>query len=908
MPVLVNRYALPKWKRKQSMTQSLRDIRHIDKTFYMGSDDRFYEPNYLHYVPSDVLRVLVEPIIDRDDHEWSIHRADVWTHIIPQIVDPARRLPDQGWKIHVSATTENCAAILTKVADAAVRRRIQFKFANDVDTLKLMTSKRWTRGGSGKFITIYPIDETEFVAFIDILYHDLDGFDGSYILSDRRYKDSRCLYYRYGGIRAVRRLDYLGRRREVLVSPAGEDVLDQRRAYFETPPWAKDPFPPEADDGQGELTLNDGRYVIKKALSFSNTGGVYLAQDTVTGEDVVVKEARPFVELGSNGQDATTRLAQEAKILAIASDLGITPRLRSTFWDWENFYLVEDYLDAEDMRGMMLLHSPLLRVNPTKADAEAFYERYRTMFSDLLEAIDRMHGLGIVIGDLSPTNIMVEKKTGAVRIIDLEGAFRPATDGPQQIYTPGFRLETKGREKDSDYGDDLDAAAAIMTYSMFPIAAMTRLRDDVFTRVLPVLVDDIGWARTPVLRIIRGLLNRSLSCRDAIALLKADTEIETPFERPSRHRDERSVDEIRLGLVRFAADNYRLEEPYTLFPIDPFGRQSNPLGLFFGATGIVATLVAAGEMPDLAALKRFREELDACDPAHLAPGLIVGAAGMAIGLLAAGEPEAARRFLDAANEGPLTTAHHSLYYGMAGIGLANLVGHQATGDGRYLDAARRYATLLEERAIASDRGVHWQDNGTVRIGLGYGQSGVALFLLRLSQVLNEPRWRVLGQRALEYDLSFGREIEPGVISFSDTPDDERTFEQYIEQGSGGIAKVAIRYGLWDRVDGMLCDMQRKYSAFAGLIYGLSGFVDVLVDAHLYSGDPTYLAMAERPLSGLTDLYVFQLDNRLAVPGENLFRVSCDYATGLCGVIATLNRWENGLGDGMCLDWLDGKRV
>jgi hypothetical protein len=43
----------------------------------------------------------------------------------------------------------------------------------------------------------------------------------------------------------------------------------------------------------------------------------------------------------------------------------------------------------------------------------------------------------------------------------------------------------------------------------------------------------------------------------------------------------------------------------------------------------------------------------------------------------------------------------------------------------------------------------------------------------------------------------------------------------------------------------------------------------------------------------------------AVPGENLFRISFDYATGIAGVMRTLHRYQHDLPDDLLLDQLDG---
>lgn len=882
--------------------RSLREARHIDKVFFMAADSRFYEPVYSHYRPTDELSSLVKQVLQTRGLQWSIWRSGVWSHVMPNPDAATVPLPTQGWKIHVSANEINCRDILTKVAHLALEHGLQFKFANDINTMKLMTSKRWSRGGSGKFITIYPPTDEVFRQFIECAYAILKDDVGSYILSDNRYKDCRCLYYRYGGMIPVDRLDYMGQLVPILTSPDGQEVVDRRTPYFETPPWVSDPFPRE-DPESSEMTLNEGRFLVNSALGFSNTGGVYLATDTATGHEVVVKEARPYVELVANGQDATTRLAQEEKILRLVSDLGVSPQLITTFWDWENFYLVEEHLDAVDMREVMLMNTPLLRINPSREDSEAFYAKCKSIFTSLLEAVDQFHRKGVVIGDLSPMNILVEKATMTVRIIDLEAAFQPTVDDPLDIHTPGFRAAVKGRKKESNYQDDVYAIGAIMMYSMFPIVAMAYVRDDLFSNVLPALVADIGWSNTPIQTVIQQLSGNAITCREAIALLQGPASFEKPYT-AKQSAAILSPAEACRELAGFIISNYRLEEVYALFPVDPFAGHTNALSLGFGACGIVQSLRKCGfDVPEQA-LERYNREMAAVGPQALPPGFLTGTAGIAWASFGIGSADIGKRFMDYANGSALLRQHHSLYYGMAGVGMANLAAYRSTGEPHYLDVAIDLAKTLASTAIEDERGLHWEDEGGIRIGFGYGQSGVALFFLRLSQVLNVASWRAMGSKALDYDLSFGYELEPGSLTFACAPEEKNTYEHYIEQGSAGVAKVAIRYGLWDRLDRILTDLHRKYSGFPGLIYGLAGFVDVLVDAYLYSGDEKYLSMAERPLQGLADLYLFKEDSGYATPGENLFRISCDYATGTAGIMRTLHRRVTLSPDEFCLDEID----
>lgn len=88
---------------------------------------------------------------------------------------------------------------------------------------------------------------------------------------------------------------------------------------------------------------------------------------------------------------------------------------------------------------------------------------------------------------------------------------------------------------------------------------------------------------------------------------------------------------------------------------------------------------------------------------------------------------------------------------------------------------------------------------------------------------------------------------------------------------------------------MINDIYRKYSIFSGLIFGLGSFIDTLVDLYIFLKKERYFRMIGRPLAGIKKLYLLETEKGLATPGDNLFRISCDYATGVAGVMRSLYR-------------------
>ena len=180
----------------------------ISREFYDSFDNFVYNPRHFFQVAERIL-----------PSSWKVEREGIWLHCQP----PIFTMPDQGWKIHVSATHANAPPILSTVAKVMVSYDVPFKCALDHTILNLLNSKMWVRGGAGKFLTIYPQDEEQFKLLLEILQTKLVGHRGPYILSDRRYKDSGVLFYRYGGLARMKSVNEQGESVSVIRRSQRED-------------------------------------------------------------------------------------------------------------------------------------------------------------------------------------------------------------------------------------------------------------------------------------------------------------------------------------------------------------------------------------------------------------------------------------------------------------------------------------------------------------------------------------------------------------------------------------------------------------------------------------------------------------------------------------------------------------
>lgn len=846
-------------------------------------ETRFFEPLEARPVAEEDFIALVR---SQAGAGWSLKRRGVWVHCMPD----GARLALQGWKIHLSSVPRDARALLEAVSGFLISRGVPFKFLADAATLRLTGSKSWSRGASGKFVTVYPADEEGFKALLPRLDALTRAFRGPYILSDRRYGDSRVLFYRYGGIRLNTRLRPDGSRAPVLLAPDGGEVPDVRNPFYRVPSWASDPFPAERPK-EGDDLLG-GRFAVERPLHFSNTGGVYLARDMETGKTAVLKEARPDVHGFSAEEDAVALLRREHAMLVRVAPLGVSPRPLAFFTEWEHCYLAQEHLDGYltllryASRGSLFLERSR---DPERL--RRLWERDLTVARRLAAAVETLNAAGLVVGDVSYNNVLVHPETLDVKVIDLEGAFLPGEAPRARVVTPGFSDPGRAADAPPTRADDAYGVGAALLFLLTHKNALLKLRPEAGLRALAEAVSEFGLP-DGILEAVKALMDPDPARRPrpAAALEPlAAAPLRAPAADTPRIRPEETVREAcRFMLAQ--ADPGREDR---LFPADPAVFESNPVNLAHGAAGVLYALgTAGGGAPE--GLLDWLERRARSGPS-LPPGLRTGTAGIAWTLCALGRQEAALSLLESAEGHPLLGACDDLDHGAAGWGLANLKLWSSTGDRRRLDAAVRVADGLLERAHLDADGLFWPEpDGAVSYGLGHGAAGIALFLLYLDCALGGGRFRTAASDALAYDLARGVAQE-GTLSWRRGSRARNILYPYRRYGSAGVGTACLRFlratgeARWkEAVEGIFQDCDRRFAAFPGRESGLAGLGEFHLDAYRMTGEPRFLAAAEKAAAGLS-LFAVPQPEGLAFPGDGLTHLSCDLATGSAGVVLFLDR-------------------
>lgn len=494
--------------------------RHLkrDVFFFIQLNKEFFESIECHQPVSDELLKEVKNFLP---NEWNIKKEKLWYYASPPSII---HIPLQGWKIHISATILTAKEILKRVVPILIEKITSFKFVVDLDILKFINSKNSNRASSGKFITIYPETEERFKEILEKIYSKTKDLKGPYILSDRPYKDSRIVFYRYGGFYFQYHLNIYGEKIPVIKLQNGEIIPDQRVPYFYLPEGINDPFQEKEPEYEEKVLLKD-RYLVGNPIIFSNKGGVYKGEDTKMKQKVVIKESRPFVDSNEKGIDAIDILEKEYKILKKLEDTGFTPRSIDFFKEWEHYFLVEEFVEGVHLTSYRAIEGIglLLRKNLTPEILKKFCSNLYNIIINLAKMIKSIHERGIIIGDLSPANILINVDTLEQKIIDFEGAYD--TDDSKMpdlpIFTTGFVSPQRLQGNPLSFEDDYYSLGGIIYSMILPVNMMFTFSPKSKSMFLNTIFNDIGLPAS-IKDLIRNLMSEDPSNRpkpDEVMLL-----------------------------------------------------------------------------------------------------------------------------------------------------------------------------------------------------------------------------------------------------------------------------------------------------------------------------------------------------------------------------------------------------
>lgn len=786
--------------------------------------------------------------------------------------ESGKALPKHGWKIHVSAMNSNATDILKIVAAYCVSEKIDFKFIRDDKLLDDINSKQWNRSSSGKFITIYPRSVSVFQETLKNLNPLLDLFKGPYILSDKRYKNSKVLFYRYGKINS----------NDPLVGPNGEIFLDEVQPYYQQPEWVKDPIDniddfEVQDDESDEVSLRNGRYLIVDVLHDTNCGGVYLALDRLTDEKVVIKEARPYTSELVKGIDAVYLQQIEKEILKEMEEyqLDFVPEYVDYFKEWEHFYLVTTYINGSNLSEDI---ASLENVNNVKTRRNVD-ERFSYIYKQLYEKLTKLWELGITHGDITPENILIDS-TGKVHIIDFELAISNKIENPaiKYLVTEGFRISKVKDDFSNRFRIDKESFGLTLLRLFCTGNNFVYLDQYIPIKFLNTLAKD-GILNDDNQRIIEGLIYNNGVPSNTISNSskfkdQVDYTLEDIISRSSN---------FLLDLVNTNNNSSTLFK--TVKPSERFSYMD-------GDFGILQTLKGNHDGDTQYLENIFKEELYRVKSIELSPTKALQVAHCmnnfdmemeCFSVIQKNEKSIMNHYID-------KQQNFTINQGLSGVGLLLLSIYQQTNNNYYYE---RMITIADYMTSEINR-IGIPNTLKVKnfnyLGFYNGFSGIPYFLLKAYEVTKKTIYLTEAKRCIDYIISLLIKHPTG--TYIEVELGKKAYAPYLS-GATGFIKTLNYYTRFNTeyktyIHDLIEPIHFKYCRNASYIGGLSGMGEVILECYRAdsSNEQKYLDILTEINEGI-NLFSYSYQDYVVFSSNKSSSIDLTYANGMSGVISYL---------------------
>jgi tRNA A-37 threonylcarbamoyl transferase component Bud32 len=784
----------------------------------------------------------------------------------------------QGWKIHVSGCLDNATDVLELVWEYCTDREVPFKYLRGKSTLLVRNAKYAQRGGSGKFITIYPADDAELEVILSQLGSLLKGQQGPYILSDLRYGEGP-LYVRYGGFTERYCEDDSGELVTAIEDATGRLVPDRRTPVFSVPDWVELPaFLAPHLEARKAVTISGLPFRIEEALHFSNGGGVYSAIDTRTGEKVVLKEARPYAGLAADGADAVARLRRERDILRHLDGIPAVPRVRDYFECGGHHFLVQEFIEGRPLNSFYAERYPLVPAEPDPEAVGAYTTWALRICAGVEAAVRQIHGRGIVFNDLHMFNVMI-RPDDSVALLDFEVAAHVDEGRRPTIGNPGF-VAPRDRT-----GFDIDRySLACLRLAMFmPLTTLFPLDRGKVVHLAEIVGELFPVPSSYLAEAVREITRGTPAQASRAAAAEPAAAAREPAGGPRFTADADGLEEARRSLRRAILASATPERDDRLFPGDIKQFAGEALGVAHGAAGVLYSLSAGGG-------GRFPEYEDwlisrALTPARGAKlGLYDGLLGIACVLCYLGRVEEAHKLAEICVGERWERLGNSLYGGIAGYAHGLLYLGDATSEPALSEAGVRAAEITANRMAQPHPAGDAHQAGLMR-----GAAGPALLFVRMYERTGDPGYLDLAAVVLERELDACVTDARGALVVNEG---WRTLP-YLGDGSVGIGLVAedyLRHRDNDRFAAAVPMIRRaarsQFYAQSGLLAGRAGMI-----LYLSRRQPPGRAAADPDVAAQIrwlGWHAISYADGVAFPGDQLFRLSMDLATGTAGVMLGLH--------------------
>lgn len=285
------------------------------------------------------------------------------------------------WKVHISPKIEDFEIVKKIVHKIAIEFGVTYKRVVDRDAMYLLSSVGVPASQIGKLITLYPSTVSIAKNLLNRLYDELKHYGGIEVISDRPYRDSKVIWYRYGTHTPL------------------DTEKEERKPYFVLPENITDPFVSEDQFLTGSIIQK--QYTFIKILRRKGEGNIYLAKNK-TDEQVVIKEVRKNVYISPNIQKTAQKEFEFQFISRVNNNKNLNiPKAIEKIEEKYSIFYVYAYV-----KGNSLENFPAL-VRFMESTSKDKSEILKNIILQLLNSIRELSFLGIDKLDIHPGNFII---------------------------------------------------------------------------------------------------------------------------------------------------------------------------------------------------------------------------------------------------------------------------------------------------------------------------------------------------------------------------------------------------------------------------------------------------------------------------------------------------------------------
>ncbi|MCM6773956.1 hypothetical protein NDR87_10785 [Nocardia sp. CDC159] len=810
---------------------------------------------------------------------WHAEQRGPWTVVAPI----GHQLQPQGWKAHLAPMLEDVRDVVERTARLCVRRGWAFKYLSRYEYAWALNGKYAPREASGKIVVFYPNADTDPDAFFRKLFEEFGALRGPRILGDHRLGDS-IVHARYGSFVARHVPDAEGEPVLAMADATGRLIPDRRGVRPHTPEFVERPA--IFDELPADRPAGSDRpiYRVRGALHMSNTGGVYRATNTETGDEVVLKEARHHTGRDAGLRPATERLRAQRDAMRRLRDIGAVPEVLDHFTQGDSDFLVYRFVEGSTLQEWSAARNPaLIQPQPDRPVPWEAAQRFAAAVTRHIERLARIvadaHRAGVALVDLHPANVIVGSD-GELWLIDLEAAADAEDESAVFVGAQGFCRPGVGGRAADEFG-----LAAVELYLYVPMLPMTSYVPGALAGLI-----DFAAATFQLSPQWRTDMRKRLGVTERTGTFVAAEAI-----RPRLERYCATLAETLSGCCDF-------EDRYPI-PCSPTGfGEFTRFGISHGPAGVVWALSRHGAVPEPVATGYrtwLGKNLDHFGA--LGNGLLDGWSGNIVVSAEIGADDLAEQLLDRfLATAEITASGTNVRGGLAGQILLAVWCRNAglTVTPEWLESAadelrRRVEAILERGEV-------------VPTGLLNGLSGAALALIRAHEVVPRRAYLATATAALDAELTTyePHDAAEGLLFHWDK---RIRLLSYLDRGNAGLLIAAAESGgRWHPGARTVAALQRaacsRVGVQPGLYIGLTGGLaaNAVLRHRTDWLDGEYLDRCNEAIAASVATFSGPGAGGFHVPGQLSARAAVDFATGAAGVLAALSFWS-----GRSSAWLPG---